>query len=164
MMAAIRDDLAALNVKPDVFFSERSLIAGGTDLVAARSTSCASEGWFTKAGCRRRKAPPSRTGRIASRRSFARPQFGDDVDRPLIKSDGSYTYFASDIAYHKDKLDRGFPNSDRRVGRRPWRLRQAHARGSQGAQRRQRRAGRQDRSAGEAAARRRAGEDVQAER
>ena len=46
--------------------------------------------------------------RIASRRCSARPHFGDDVDRPLKKSDGSYTYFASDIAYHKSKLDRGF--------------------------------------------------------
>jgi len=39
---------------------------------------------------------------------FRATQFGDDVDRPLMKSDGSYTYFASDIAYHKSKLDRGF--------------------------------------------------------
>ena len=48
--------------------------------------------------------------RIASRRCFAPPRIGDDVDRPLIKSDGSYTYFASDIAYHKNKFDRGFAN------------------------------------------------------
>src|SRR6202012_4552206 len=39
---------------------------------------------------------------------FRSTQFGDDVDRPLIKSDGGYTYFASDIAYHKTKIDRGF--------------------------------------------------------
>ena len=39
---------------------------------------------------------------------FRSTEFGDDVDRPLMKSDGGYTYFASDIAYHKDKLDRGF--------------------------------------------------------
>ena len=39
---------------------------------------------------------------------FRSTDFGDDVDRPLIKSDGSYTYFASDIAYHKNKFDRGF--------------------------------------------------------
>jgi arginyl-tRNA synthetase len=41
---------------------------------------------------------------------FRSTAFGDDVDRPLIKSDGSYTYFASDIAYHKNKFDRGFRN------------------------------------------------------
>ena len=40
---------------------------------------------------------------------FRSTAFGDDVDRPLIKSDGGYTYFASDIAYHKTKIDRGFP-------------------------------------------------------
>ncbi len=39
---------------------------------------------------------------------FRSTDFGDDVDRPLIKSDGGYTYFASDIAYHKTKIDRGF--------------------------------------------------------
>ena len=39
---------------------------------------------------------------------FRSTEFGDDVDRPLMKSDGSYTYFASDIAYHKSKFDRGF--------------------------------------------------------
>ena len=39
---------------------------------------------------------------------FRSTDFGDDVDRPLMKSDGSYTYFAADIAYHKSKLDRGF--------------------------------------------------------
>ncbi len=39
---------------------------------------------------------------------FRATAFGDDVDRPLKKSDGSYTYFASDIAYHKSKIDRGF--------------------------------------------------------
>ena len=48
--------------------------------------------------------------RIASRRCFAPPRIGDDVDRPLIKSDGTYTYFASDIANHKNKFDRGFAN------------------------------------------------------
>ena len=95
---------------------------------------------------------------------FRATDFGDDVDRPLMKSDGSYTYFASDIAYHKTKFDRGFRDHDRRVGRRPWRLRQAHAGGGEGGQRRQGRARRQDRAAGEAAARRRAGEDVEAVR
>ena len=64
-----------------------------------------------KAGCRRRRARRSRTGRTASRLLFRATAYGDDVDRPLIKSDGSYTYFASDIAYHKNKFDRGFARS-----------------------------------------------------
>ena len=63
---------------------------------------------------------------------FRSTDFGDDVDRPLMKSDGSYTYFASDIAYHKSKFDRGFRDHDRRLGRRSRRLRQAHAGGGEG--------------------------------
>ena len=61
-----------------------------------------------RAGCRRRRASRSRIRRIASRLLFRATAYGDDVDRPLIKSDGSYTYFASDIANHKNKFDRGF--------------------------------------------------------
>ena len=71
---------------------------------------------------------------------FRATEFGDDVDRPLKKSDGSYTYFASDIAYHRSKVDRGFRDHDRRLGRRSRRLRQAHAgrrQGGAGDQRRQ---------------------------
>ena len=57
-----------------------------------------------KGVCRRPRAALPRTGKTASKLCSARPQFGDDVDRPLKKSDGSYTYFATDIAYHKTKL------------------------------------------------------------
>ena len=105
----IRDDLALLGIRHDVFFSERSLQTGdrrprrGGDRSASRRGISS-----TRARCRRRRGRCRRTGRIASRRSSARPQFGDDVDRPLLKSDGSYTYFASDIAYHYDKYLRGF--------------------------------------------------------
>ena len=56
---------------------------------------------------------------------FRATQFGDDVDRPLRKSDGSNTYFANDIAYHADKIDARLRRADRRARRRPWRLRQA---------------------------------------
>ena len=63
---------------------------------------------------------------------FRATAFGDEVDRPLLKSDGSFTYFASDIAYHRSKFERGFASDDRRLGRRPWRLRQAHAGGREG--------------------------------
>ncbi len=55
-----------------------------------------------------------------------------------LKSDGSYTYFASDIAYHRSKFKRGFCHHDRRLGRRPWRLREAHAGGREGRDRRRR--------------------------
>ncbi len=87
MMEMIREDLAALNVEHDVFFSERSLIEGGGQgrrraIDALRKARARS----TRAACRRRRARRSRTGRTASRRCSARPQFGDDVDRPLMKS------------------------------------------------------------------------------
>ena len=107
MMEQIRDDLAALNVKHDVFFSERSLIEG------ARSGRRDDRG-VARAGPRLRRPPAAAEGRAGrglrgSRADlFRATAFGDDVDRPLKKSDGSYTYFASDIAYHKSKFDRGF--------------------------------------------------------
>ena len=66
--------------------------------------------------------------------------FGDDKDRVLVRSNGEHTYFASDIAYHQDKRERGFRAPDRRVGRRPPRLRAAHEGGLRGARRRPRRA------------------------
>ena len=54
------------------------------------------------------RATTTTNGRTASRRCSSRPTFGDDVDRALMKSDGSYTYFAADMAYHHNKLQRGF--------------------------------------------------------
>ena len=112
MMDMIRDDLAALNVAPRrVLF--RALADRGRRATRSRATiddACARAARSTKAGCRRPRAAISRIGRIASRRLFRSTDFGDDVDRPLMKSDGSYTYFASDIAYHKSKFDRGFRN------------------------------------------------------
>ncbi len=61
-----------------------------------------------KAGCRRRRVPPVEDWEDREQTLFRTTDFGDDVDRPLMKSDGSYTYFASDIAYHKSKVERGF--------------------------------------------------------
>ena len=73
MMSAIRDDLAALNVKHDVFFSERSLSGSGNDLVARTIAELRAQARFIRAACRRPRARRSRTGRIASRRYFDRP-------------------------------------------------------------------------------------------
>ena len=61
-----------------------------------------------KAGCRRRRARAIEDWEDREQTLFRSTAFGDDIDRPLKKSDGSYTYFASDIAYHRTKLDRGF--------------------------------------------------------
>ncbi len=64
----------------------------------------------TRAACRRRRARPIDDWEDREQTLFRATDFGDDVDRPLMKSDGSYTYFASDIAYHRNKFERGFRN------------------------------------------------------
>ena len=110
MMDTIRADLAALNVKPDVFFSERSLLAGNVDSVTAAIE------WLRERGdVYEGRLPPPRGAPVEDwedreQTLFRSTAFGDDVDRALKKSDGSYTYFASDIAYHRSKLERGFRN------------------------------------------------------
>jgi arginyl-tRNA synthetase len=108
MMATIRQDLAALNVTHDVFFSERSLIEGGTDEVARTLESLRQEGKVYEGRLPPPKGAPVDDWEDREQTLFRATAFGDDVDRPLKKSDGSYTYFASDIAYHKTKWDRGF--------------------------------------------------------
>jgi arginyl-tRNA synthetase len=110
MMATIRDDLAALNVKPDVFFSERSLIWGGEDSVGASIESLRQRGYVYEGRLPPPKGAPAEDWEDREQTLFRSTAFGDDVDRPLKKSDGSYTYFASDIAYHRSKLERGFGN------------------------------------------------------
>ena len=133
MMAEIRNDLAALRVVPEVYFSERSLTQGSLDdlFAVAQSSDGGSIGAAisqppdlvaeTIAQLRAQghifegRLPPPKSGAIEDwedreQTLFRATDFGDDVDRPLKKSDGSYTYFASDIAYHKSKFDRGFCN------------------------------------------------------
>jgi arginyl-tRNA synthetase len=110
MMDMIRDDLAALNVRHDMFFSERALIEGDGDQVGATIASLRGGGEVYEG-----RLPPPKGGNFEDwedreQTLFRSTAFGDDVDRPLLKSDGSYTYFASDIAYHKSKVDRGFRN------------------------------------------------------
>jgi len=107
MMAMIRDDLAALNVKHDVFFSERSLVEGN-DQVGATIEELRKKGHVYEGRLPPPKGAPVEDYEDREQTLFRATAFGDDVDRPLKKSDGSYTYFASDIAYHKSKFDRGF--------------------------------------------------------
>jgi arginyl-tRNA synthetase len=109
MMDSIRDDLAALNIRFDVYFSERSLIEGN-DQVGATIEDLRARGDVYEG-----RLPPPKGGNLEDwedreQTLFKSTAFGDDVDRPLKKSDGSYTYFASDIAYHKSKVARGFKN------------------------------------------------------
>ena len=110
MMDTIRDDLAALSVQFDVFFSERSLIEGERDEVGTTIESLRKSGEVYEG-----RLPPPKGGNLEDwedreQTLFRSTDFGDDVDRPLKKSDGSYTYFASDIAYHRSKVARGFLN------------------------------------------------------
>jgi arginyl-tRNA synthetase len=107
MLALIEDDLAQLGIKHDVFFSERSLIEG-EDEVAETIAELRSRGLVYEG---RLPPPKGRTDEEWEDREqllFRASDFGDDQDRPLVKSDGSHTYFASDIAYHYDKFRRGF--------------------------------------------------------
>ncbi|MGH6709429.1 MAG: arginine--tRNA ligase [Bradyrhizobium sp.] len=110
MMEMIKGDLAALHIKHDVFFSERSLIESGNNKVTETIDYLRSKGDVYEG-----RLPPPK-GKVVDdyedreQTLFRATAFGDDVDRPLIKSDGAYTYFASDIANHKNKFDRGFTN------------------------------------------------------
>jgi arginyl-tRNA synthetase len=110
MMAMIREDLGALNIVHQVFSSERALTGadGGPDRVHEAIEALRARGLVYEGRLPPPKGAPSEDWEDREQILFRSTDFGDDVDRPLIKSDGGYTYFASDIAYHKTKLDRGF--------------------------------------------------------
>ena len=110
MLAMIKDDLAALNIAHEVFSSERALtgVDGGEDQVRAALEDLKNRGIVYVGRLPPPKGQPSEDWEDREQTLFRSTDFGDDVDRPLIKSDGGYTYFASDIAYHKSKIDRGF--------------------------------------------------------
>ena len=107
MMADIRNDLWSLGVVPDEFFSEASLTEDG-DKVASVIELLRKQGNIYEGRLPPPKGAPIEDYEDREQTLFRATAFGDDVDRPLKKSDGSYTYFASDIAYHKSKIDRGF--------------------------------------------------------
>ncbi|ANW02011.1 arginine--tRNA ligase [Bradyrhizobium icense] len=108
MMDMIKGDLAALNIKHDVFFSERSLIETGNNKVTETIDFLRAKGDIYEGRLPPPKGKPVEDYEDRIQTLFRATAYGDDVDRPLIKSDGAYTYFASDIAYHKNKVDRGF--------------------------------------------------------
>src|SRR5437899_2565474 len=110
MMAEIREDLAALNVQHGVFFSERSLVEGDNDAVAATIAGLRAAGEVYEGRLPPPKGAVEEDWEDREQTLFRTTEFGDDVDRPLKKSHGSYTYFASDIADHKPMIDRGFRN------------------------------------------------------
>ncbi|MEZ2130575.1 MULTISPECIES: arginine--tRNA ligase [unclassified Sinorhizobium] len=108
MMAMIREDLAALNVKHDVFFSERTLHADGAASIRKAINDLTFKGYVYKGTLPPPKGQLPEDWEDREQTLFRSTEVGDDIDRPLIKSDGSYTYFAADVAYFKDKFDRGF--------------------------------------------------------
>ena len=106
MMALIRDDLAALGVTMDKFYSEKSLY--GTGLIEAAIADLDSKGLIYKGTLEPPKGKMPEDWEPREQTLFKSTEFGDDVDRPIMKSDGSWTYFAPDIAYHFDKVQRGY--------------------------------------------------------
>jgi arginyl-tRNA synthetase len=106
MMDLIRDDLAALNIKQDLFFSEKSLHSSGA--VNSVVSYLEAKGDIFKGRLDKPKGEVPEDWEDREQTLFRATAYGDDVDRPLKKSDGTYTYFASDVAYSKNKIDRGF--------------------------------------------------------
>ena len=106
MMDLIRADLASLGVKMDEFYSEKSLYGTGRieqSIQALDDKGLIYEGTLEPP---KGKTPEDWEPRIQT--LFKSTEHGDDVDRPVKKSDGSWTYFAPDIAYHYDKVSRGY--------------------------------------------------------
>jgi arginyl-tRNA synthetase len=105
MLVSIRTDLAELGVVQEVFSSERALVdAGAADATIQR---LAAKGLIYEGTLEPPKGKLPDDWEAREQTLFRSTQFGDDVDRPLRKSDGSNTYFANDIAYHADKIARG---------------------------------------------------------
>ncbi len=106
MMALIRADLAALGVRMDVFFSEKSLY--GTGRIEAAIDDLRAKGLIYRGTLEPPKGKTPDDWQPREQTLFKSTEHGDDVDRPIQKSDGDWTYFAPDIAYHFDKVSRGF--------------------------------------------------------
>jgi arginyl-tRNA synthetase len=108
LLAEIKDDLAQLNVRHDVYFSERSLTSGPRDKIAAAIDVLRGKGLIYEGRLPRPKGHDDDEWEDREQTLFRSTDFGDDIDRALKKSDGSYTYFAGDVGYHLDKVERKF--------------------------------------------------------
>jgi arginyl-tRNA synthetase len=106
MMELIREDLKSLGVEMDVFFSEKSLY--GTGRIEEALKSLEDRGLIYEGVLEPPKGKTPEDWEPREQTLFRSTDYGDDVDRPVKKSDGSWTYFAPDIAYHYDKITRGF--------------------------------------------------------
>jgi len=107
MMAAIESDLGLLGIHMDRFSSERALVEAGA--VKRALGELESRGLLYTGILEPPKGKQLDDWEPREQLLFRSTQFGDDVDRPLAKADGSFTYFANDIAYHFDKFSRGYP-------------------------------------------------------
>ena len=106
MMDLIRDDLKSLGIEHEVLTSESAIVAAGGIETAIAALEKQGLIYVGTLDAPKGKLPEDWEARPQT--LFRSTQFGDDVDRPLKKSDGSWTYFAADIAYHFDKVRRGF--------------------------------------------------------
>ena len=106
MMDLIRSDLAALGVTMDVFFSEKSLY--GTGKIESALDNLDAKGLIYEGYLEPPKGKLPEGWEAREQTLFKSTEHGDDVDRPVKKSDGGWTYFAPDIAYHYDKVQRGY--------------------------------------------------------
>ena len=105
-MAMIRDDLAALGVKMDVYSSEKALY--GTGEIERAIDRLREKGLIYRGVLEPPKGKTPEDWEPREQTLFRSTAHGDDVDRPIMKSGGGWTYFAPDIAYHSNKVDRGF--------------------------------------------------------
>ena len=106
MLNLIRADLQALGVRMDSFFSEKALY--GTGRIEAALNSLESKGLIYEGVLEPPKGKVPEDWEPREQTLFKSTDHGDDVDRPVKKSDGAWTYFAPDIAYHFDKIERGY--------------------------------------------------------
>ena len=106
MMDLIRSDLAQLGIKMDRFFSEKSLYGSG--LIEKSIKSLEDKGLIYEGVLEPPKGKKPEDWEPREQTLFKSTEHGDDVDRPVKKSDGAWTYFAPDIAYHFDKVERGY--------------------------------------------------------
>ena len=108
MMAMIRDDLAALGIHHDVFFSERTLHGANGGAIKAAIDELTQRGFVYRGRVPPPKGQLPEDWEDREQLLFRATDVGDDIDRPLMKSNGSYTYFAADVAYLENKHARGF--------------------------------------------------------
>jgi arginyl-tRNA synthetase len=106
MMDLIRSDLAALDIRQEVFFSEKSLHESGQVDETLKAMQTSGRVYIGRLPKPKGEVPEDWEDREQT--LFRTTDFGDDSDRPLKKSDGTYTYFASDVAYARDKIRRGY--------------------------------------------------------